>query len=96
MASYLYKQNELARDRGEREGAHMWSGSRNLKKPKEHVSDSRMSNRKVKMIARDFRNEAKDVMEKLYPGYQLQDCQVKYSDIVDGVYIRCVLIRRRT
>ena len=43
----------------------------------------------------DFENEAKAVMERLYPGYVLQKCQVRYSDIVDGVYIRCVLRRRR-
>ena len=32
-ANYLFKQNELAKARGERDGFHMWSGSRNLKKP---------------------------------------------------------------
>ena len=35
-------------------------------------------------------------MEKLYPGYQLQECEVRYSDVIDGVYIRCVLRRRKT
>lgn len=58
--------------------------------------DARMPNSRVKRIARDFRNEANDVMEKLYPGYKLQDVQVRYSDIMDGVYIRCVLRRIRT
>ena len=54
-----------------------------------------MPNSRVRRIAYDFRNEAKGVMEKLYPGYVLQDVQVRYSDIVDGVYIRCVLRRMR-
>ncbi|MCR5566193.1 MAG: hypothetical protein K6F61_05025 [Clostridiales bacterium] len=91
MANYLYRQNEKARDRGEREGFHMWSGSRNLKKPKEHVSDTKISNRKVKMIAQNFRHISAEVMEKIYPGYCLEDCRVQYSDVVDGVYIRCVM-----
>ena len=93
MANYLYRQNEKARDRGEREGYHMWSGSRNLKKPKEHVSDSRMSNRKVKLVAQHFNTTAYEIMEKVYPGYSLEYCQVAYSDVVDGVYIRCVMRR---
>ena len=54
-----------------------------------------MPNSRVRRIAYDFENEAKDVMEKLYPGYVLQKCTVKYSDLVPGVYIRCVLRRRR-
>jgi len=91
MANYLYRQNEKARDSGEREGFHMWSGSRNLKKPKEHVSDTKISNRKVKMIAQHFSTTAYEIMEKIYPGYSLENCQVQYSDVVDGVYIRCVM-----
>ena len=94
MANYLYKQNEKARDRGERAGYHMWSGSRNLKKPREHVSDTKMSNRKVKMIAQNFRAMAGEIMERVYPGYRLEDGQVFYSDMVDGVYIRCVLRKK--
>ena len=91
MAKYLYRQNERARDRGERAGFHMWSGSRNLKKPKEHVSDCKISNRKVKMIATNFRAMAGEIMDRVYPGYRLEDCKVYYSDVVDGVYIRCVM-----
>ena len=41
-----------------------------------------MPNARVRRIAYDFENEAKTVMEKLYPGYVLQKCQVRYSDIV--------------
>ena len=91
MANYLYKQNEKARDRGERFYCHMWAGSRNLKKPKEHVSDTKMSNRKVKKIALSFGAVGKEILERVYPGYVLEDCTVRYSDMVDGVYIRCVM-----
>ena len=92
IATYFTRQKQ---DRPEKPGVKKWRGSRNLKQPVRRSRDARMPNSRVKRIARDFRNEAKDVMEKLYPGYQLQDVQVRYSDIVDGVYIRCVLRRRR-
>ena len=92
-ANYLFKQNELAKNRGEREYIHMWSGSRNLKNPldREHKSDCKVSNRRVKLLARSFGAEAKEIMEKVYPGYVLQECVMRFSDIVDGVYITCVM-----
>ena len=92
IAVYFTRQKQ---DRPERKGVRKWRGSRNLKQPVKRSRDARMPNSRVKRIAKDFRNEAKDVMERLYPGYKLQDCQVRYSDMVDGVYIRCVLRRRR-
>jgi hypothetical protein len=92
IATYFTKQRQ---DRPARIGAKKWRGSRNLKQPVKRSRDARMPNGRVKRIARDFRNEAKEVMEKLYPGYKMQDCQVRYSDVIDGVYIRCVLRRRR-
>ena len=93
IAVYFTKQKQ---DRPEKPGVRKWRGSRNLKQPVRRSRDARMPNSRVKRIARDFRNEAKDVMERLYPGYVLQDCVVRYSDVIDGVYIRCVLRRRRT
>jgi hypothetical protein len=91
MANYLYRQNEKARDNGDRVGFHMWSGSRNLKKPKEHVSDTKISNRKVRKAAQDFAVAGRQIMQKTYPGYMLENAEVYYSDVVEGVYIRCVL-----
>ena len=95
MANYLYRQNEKARDRGERQGCHMWCGSRNLKKPKEHVSDTKISNRKVKKAAMNFGVVGKEIMERTYPGYVLEDYRVMFSDVVDGAYIRCVMRRTK-
>ena len=92
IAVYFTKQKQ---DRPEKKGVRKWRGSRNLKQPVKRSRDARMPNGRVKRIAYDFRNEAKEVMEKLYPGYTFQDCQVRYSDIIDGVYIRCVLRKRR-
>ena len=93
IATYLTRQ---VQDRPEKKGFRKWRASRNLKQPVRRSRDARMPNSRVKRIAHDFRNEAKEVMEKLYPGYVLQDCQVRYSDVIDGVYIRCVLRRRTT
>lgn len=92
IARYMTKQKQ---DRPRIAYARTWRGSRNLKQPVRRSRDANMPNARVRRIAYDFRNEAKSVMEKLYPGYVLKECQVRYSDIVDGVYIRCVM-RRQT
>ena len=92
IATYFTKQTQ---DRPPKKGVRRWRGSRNLKQPGKRSRDAKMPNSRVRRIAYDFRNQAKEVMEKLYPGYVLQECRVNYSDIVDGVYIRCVLRRRR-
>ena len=93
ISVYFTRQKQ---DRPEKPGVRKWRGSRNLKQPIRRARDAKMPNSRVMRIAYDFRNEAKEVMEKLYPGYVLQDCKVRYSDIVEGVYIRCVLRRRRS
>ena len=93
IAVYFTRQKQ---DRAPKKGARKWRGSRNLDQPVPRSIDARIPNGKVKRIAYDFRNEAKEVMERLYPGYKLQDCQVRYSDFIDGVYIRCVMRRRVT
>lgn len=65
--------------------------SRNLKKPKQRTSDTKVSNGRVKRLAHDFPNSAKGIMEKLFPGYGHVQTIMRYSDIVDGVYIRAVM-----
>lgn len=92
IARYFTRQKQ---DRAPEKGKKKWRSTRNLKQPVRRSRDAKMPNGRVKRIAYDFRNEAKEVMEKLYPGYQLQECEVRYSDIIDGVYIRCVLRRWR-
>ena len=93
IATYFAKQIQ---DRKTKKGARRWRASKNLVKPVRRSRDAKMPNARVRRIAYDFENEAKAVMEKLYPGYQLQKCTVRYSDIVTGVYIRCVLRRMRS
>lgn len=91
LANYLYKQNEKEKLRGNRINMKSWFSTRNLDEPKVHSSDSKISKSRIKRIAYDFRNEAKDIMERIYPGYHYETCAVFYSDVVDGVYIRCVM-----
>ena len=90
IAVYFTRQKQ---DRPEKPGVRKWRGSRNLTQPEPRSRDAKMPNARVRRIAYDFRNEAKVIMEKLYPGYVLQGCEVRYSDVIDGVYIRCVLRR---
>jgi len=68
--------------------------SRNLEKPLIRATDARSSNRVVKAIAHDIRNEAKEVMERYYPSYRFVECRVYYSDQLDGVYIRVIMRKR--
>lgn len=72
-----------------------WCCSRNLTQPKVRVSDCKLSNAKVKRIARGLPNEAKEVLRKAYPGYEYVDCEVRYSDVIDGVWIRAQMRRVR-
>ena len=88
ISVYFTKQIQ---DRPPKKGVKKYRTSRNLKQPIRRTRDAKMPNSRVRRIAYDFENQAKTVMEKLYPGYVLQQCSVRYSDVVAGVYIRCVM-----
>lgn len=95
IARYIYGQNKG----GPREKHHRkYSPSKNLKKPKTRVSDTKVTPGKVKHMAGIFETEsgeARRIMEKLYPGYEYVRGYSRRSDIIDGVYIR-VLMRKKT
>lgn len=91
IAHYLYRQNALNREHGTMPWQKSWVTSRNLKRPKTRKRDAKLSNARVKRLAADFGASVKETMEKLYPGYSYVSCSIKYSDIIDGVYIRCVM-----
>ena len=88
IAVYFTKQ---IYDRKAKPGTRRWRASKNLIHPVPKSRDVKVTNARVRKIAYGFENEAKEIMEKLYPGYVYQDIEVKYSDYVPGVYIRCVL-----
>ena len=85
LARYITKQQRNRR---------RWARSKNLKRPKQRTSDTKVSNARVKRLAMDFPNSAKEIMEKLYPDYMHVRTMMKYSDVVDGAYIRCVMRRK--
>ena len=47
------------------------------------------------LIAADVQANAREILEAIYPGYRLENAEVKYSDFVAGAYIYARL-RRRT
>lgn len=77
-----------------RKGKRKWSASRNLKQPQVRVSDTKVSNAKVRKLATGFEGQAKEIAERLYPGYQFVRSVVRYSDYTDGVMLR-ILMRRK-
>ena len=85
LARYITKQQKNRRK---------WARSRNLKKPKQRTSDTKVSNARMKRLALDFPNSAKEIMEKLFPEYMHVNTIMRYTDVVDGAYIRCVMRRR--
>ena len=91
IANYLFRQNTGKKKGGQLPGKKTWVPSKNLKRPKTRKRDCKCSNARVRRIAGDIQSEAKEVMEQLYPGYTFVECRVRYSDIVDGVYICCVM-----
>lgn len=93
LSRYFFRQHrDRQKMREPGEVVRRYNASRNLKQPRTTTSDSRCSCARVKRIAHDIRNE-KQELEAVYKGYQLVDCQVRYSDVIDGVYIRCIMRR---
>ena len=82
IARYITKQQRNRRK---------WARSRNLKLPKVRTSDTKVSNARVRRLAVDFPNSAKEIMERLYPNYSHTRTIMRFSDVVDGAYIRCVM-----
>lgn len=60
--------------------------SRNMKKPKITVADSKMTRKRAERIATE-EVSAHEVFEKMYKGYQFNDIDIKFSDFVSGAYL---------
>lgn len=86
LCNYITKQRRFTR---------RWAHSKNLEEPDVKVSDRKISRRRAAQIASDVQANAKEIFEKLYTGYRLEDCVVKYSDFVAGAYIYARMRRRR-
>lgn len=73
-----------------------WAKSRNLAEPEMRVSDRKISRRRMAQVARDVMASGKEIFEKLYPGYRLEEpVAVRYSDFVAGAYIYARMRRIR-
>lgn len=73
-----------------------WAKSRNMAEPEEKISDRKISRRRMAQIARDVEVAGREIFEKLYPGYRLEEpVVVKYSDFVVGAYIYARMRRIR-
>ena len=86
LCKYITKQRAFTR---------RWAHSQNLKEPDVRVSDRKISRRRAAAIAADVRANGREILEKIYPGYALEDVQVKYSDFVAGAYIYARMRRQR-
>lgn len=79
LAKYLTKQK--------RRGTHKFGHTRNLKEPRVTVSDRRISRRRAALVATDVQANALPIFAKLYPGYRLEECEVRFSDWFPGASI---------
>lgn len=73
-----------------------WAHSKNLKKPVEKRSNRKISRRRAALIARDVRANGREILERIYPDYRLEEVEVKYSDFVAGAYIYARLRKKRS
>ena len=85
LSKYITKQRRFMR---------RWARSKNLQEPEINVSARKISRRRAMQIAADVQANAREILEKLYPGYGLEDARVRYSDFVAGAYIYARLRRR--
>lgn len=60
--------------------------SRNMKKPKVTIADSKMTRRRAEKIATE-EVSAQGLFEKMYKGYKFNDIEVKFSEFVSGAYL---------
>lgn len=71
-----------------------WCCSQGLTQPRITVSNSKLSRRKVERMAGELEDDWKSILRKAYPGDEPVSCEVWTSDIMEGVFIRCQLIRK--
>lgn len=86
LAKYMTKQKRFRR---------RWSCSKNLRRPKEHIADHKISRRKVEKLAAEVRFNAAEIFEGFCRGYRLiGEPEVKISDYIPGAYIYARMRRR--
>lgn len=86
LAAYITKQRKCVK---------RWAHSQNLREPIETISHRKISKAKAAKIAGDVSMNGREILEKLYPGYAFEKCDVRYSDFVAGAYIYARLRKRK-
>lgn len=74
-------------------GRKRWGWSKNLIQPTISTSDKKLSKRQAARIAADVGFDGKTIIENFYPGYLVQDIDVRRSDYLAGCYIYVQLRR---
>lgn len=93
LAKYLLKaQGNRTRSQS---GRRSWSSSRNLEQPQVRKRRTGLSTARVRRMAEDAVHQGQEELERMYPGYDYIDLQVRYSDVTDGVYLEAVMRRKR-
>lgn len=83
LARYMTKGFSAKRERGR----HRYYYSKNLRKPVETVSRSRISRRQAERIREDADVQGEIILRKLYPGQSLEELTVRQSEWLPGCYI---------
>ncbi len=68
-------------------GRKRWGWSKNLIQPTITLSKKKISKRQAARIAADVEIDGKAIIENCYPGYLVQDVDVRRSDYLAGCYI---------
>ena len=91
-AHYMTKQ-KATQEKAYRRG---FACSRNLRQPKVTYADHKISRRMMQEISRDMQTKGTEIMEALYPGYEVCEApRVSVSAYVAGGYLLARMIRKR-
>lgn len=74
-----------------------WCASQNLVMPQPVIAEKKISRRRVEKIAGDMsadQGQAREILEKLYPGYEMLECVVRTSTWVAGAYISVIMVAK--
>ena len=71
-------------------GKRRWSASKGLKQPVVRTAERKVTAKKAMRIAEDSAGRAA-ALEKLYPGYELVEMEVRSNPYIAGVYIYAVM-----
>lgn len=96
-AKYIAKQVCADGNAEEYTRRHRWCASKGLTIPVASTADKKLSRRRMEKIAQEIKRdprEAAALLEKINPGYEVVELEVKTSEWVTGAYVYAVMCRR--